>query len=57
MAFAVDELRALVVGGQTDLAPALMGLAAWLVGALVVTLAVAYRSVPASPDEAEMAAA
>ena len=44
MAFAVDAFRALVAGGGPDLAPAVVGLVVWLVGSLVVTLAVAARS-------------
>jgi putative membrane protein len=53
MSFAVDAFRALVAGSGPALAPAVAGLAAWLGGSLVVTLAVAYRTSPAGGDDAE----
>ena len=44
MTFAVDAFRALIGGGGPSLAPAVVGLVVWLVGSVMVTLAVAYRS-------------
>ena len=57
MTFAVDAFRALVTGSGASLVPAVAGLAAWLVGSLLVTLAVAYRPGAADLDETELAAA
>ena len=55
MTCAVDAFRALVSGGSALLVPAMVGLAAWLVGSLVVTMAVAWRSAE-TPDDGEVEA-
>ncbi len=57
MTYAVDAFRALIAGGGPSLGPAIVGLVVWLVGSVMLTLAVAYRSPSATPDETEVAAA
>jgi putative membrane protein len=57
LGYVVDVARSLVAGATPSLLPALAVLAAWLVGALLVTLATAYRSTTAATDATEGAAA
>ena len=51
MTYAVEAFRALVAGGGPSLVPAVAVLAAWLIGALLVSLAVAFQATAASEAE------
>ncbi len=58
LGYVIDVARSLIAGATPSLVPALAVLAAWLVGSLLVTLTVAFRSATrAAGGEAETVAA